>query len=129
MSKIGQRITGFQHIGLPTNDMEKTIAFYTSLGFSPTLRTTHNGEEFCFLALGNICVEAIGNGKGLERPGAIEHVALDVDDVEAAWQAVKEAGFSPLEEEIQFLPFWENGVRFFNILGPNQEKIEFSQVL
>ena len=25
--------TGLQHIGVPTNDIERTIAFYTALGF------------------------------------------------------------------------------------------------
>lgn len=34
-----------------------------------------------------------------------------------------------LDAEIQFLPFWENGVRFFTIVGSNKEKIEFSQYL
>ena len=28
-----ERIKGMQHIGLPTNDMKATIAFYESLGF------------------------------------------------------------------------------------------------
>ena len=39
------------------------------------------------------------------------------------------AGLAPLEDAIQFLPFWENGVRFFNLLGPNGETVEFSQRL
>ena len=31
--------------------------------------------------------------------------------------------------EIHFLPFWDNGVHFFTIEGPNKEKVEFSQYL
>ena len=31
--------TGLQHIGIPTNDMEKTIAFYTALGFETVCQT------------------------------------------------------------------------------------------
>ena len=34
MNEIGKRVTGLQHIGLPTNDMEATLAFYQSLGFT-----------------------------------------------------------------------------------------------
>ena len=34
-----------------------------------------------------------------------------------------------MQDEIHFLPFWDNGVRFFTIKGPNEEKIEFSQFL
>ena len=55
--------------------------------------------------------------------------ALDVDDIESAWEEVRMAGLAPLEDAIQFLPFWENGVRFFNLLGPNGETVEFSQRL
>ena len=33
MNAIAARITGFQHVGLPTNDIEATIAFYKTLGF------------------------------------------------------------------------------------------------
>ena len=31
--------TGIQHIGIPTNDIEKTIAFYKKLGFETALQT------------------------------------------------------------------------------------------
>ena len=31
--------TGIQHIGIPTNDIEKTIEFYKTLGFEIALQT------------------------------------------------------------------------------------------
>ena len=34
MNAIAARITGMQHIGLPTNDIDATIAFYQTLGFA-----------------------------------------------------------------------------------------------
>ena len=34
-----------------------------------------------------------------------------------------------IDPEIRFLPFWEKGTRFFNVLGPNGEIVEFSQIL
>lgn len=33
------------------------------------------------------------------------------------------------DHEIQFLPFWTKGVRFFMVKGPNRETIEFCQKL
>lgn len=33
--------TGIQHIGIPTNDIEKTIEFYQKLGFEIALRTVN----------------------------------------------------------------------------------------
>ncbi|ETI99992.1 MAG: hypothetical protein Q611_LSC00172G0001, partial [Leuconostoc sp. DORA_2] len=42
----------------------------------------------------------------------------------------KAAGLMLVDQEIQSIPtFWENGIRYFNILGPNQETIEFCQIL
>jgi hypothetical protein len=34
-----------------------------------------------------------------------------------------------LDTKIQLLPFWEQGVKFFTVLGPNEERVEFSQYL
>lgn len=129
MNEIGARVTGLQHIGLPTNDMAATVAFYQSLGFQIAHQTENNGETVCFLQLGNVCVETYENGQAVGRAGAIDHVALDVSDIDTAWEAVQAAGHRPLESEIQQLPFWQRGVRFFNILGPNGEKVEFGQIL
>lgn len=129
MNEIGTLVTGLQHIGLPTNDMDATVSFYQSLGFQTVHRTMNNGETVCFLQMGNVCIETYENGQAVGHAGAIDHIALDVADVDAVWIAVQAAGHRPLESEIQSLPFWRNGVRFFNILGPNGEKIEFGQIL
>lgn len=129
MNTVGTLVTGLQHIGLPTNDMAATIKFYHSLGFETAYETMNNGEKVCFLRLGSVCVEAYENGCAVGRAGAIDHICLDVTDIEAAWEAVLSAGHSILESEIQRLPFWSAGVRFFNILGPNGEKVEFGQII
>lgn len=129
MNKIGRQITGLQHIGLPTNDMAATVDFYQSLGFELVHTADNGGEKVCFLRLAGVCIEAYENGKAAGRAGAIDHIALDVADIEAAWNAVRAAGYSPREREIQTLPFWSRGVRFFNIEGPNGETVEFGQIL
>ena len=41
----------------------------------------------------------------------------------------KAAALNTTADTIHFLPFWENGVKFFTIEGPNKEKVEFSQYL
>ena len=61
--------------------------------------------------------------------GAIEHVAIDVTDIEQVYKEICDKNMNTLQDEIHFLPFWDNGVRFFTIKGPNEEKIEFSQFL
>lgn len=119
--------TGIQHIGVPTNDIAKTIAFYESLGFKNVHQKDNNGEQVAFLKLGDLVIETYQNGKAVGSAGAIDHIAINVTDVD---EARRIAGSMKLEViEAGQLPFWSNGVKYFTILGPNQEKIEFNQYL
>jgi catechol 2,3-dioxygenase-like lactoylglutathione lyase family enzyme len=129
--KASDYITSLQHVGIPTDDLEKTVLFFTGLGFKAALRTVNEkaGEQVCFLKLQNLCIEVYQTGNTAKKPGAIDHIALDVTDIEKTFETVKAGGYTLLDQEIQFLPFWDNGVRFFTILGPNGEKVEFSQML
>lgn len=61
--------------------------------------------------------------------GHIDHVAFDVDDVDATFNTLKDAGFTVLEAAPVFLSFWEKGCKYFNILGPDGERLEFNQIL
>ena len=58
MNEIGKRVTGLQHIGLPTNDMEATLAFYQSLGFTLAHQADNDGERVCLLPKAAGCIEA-----------------------------------------------------------------------
>ena len=62
--------------------------------------------------------------------GAIDHIALNVPDIEPVYALAKESGYKFLESDgIVDLPFWEKGIRYFLIEGPNKEVIEFLQKL
>ena len=119
--------TGLQHIGMPTNDIEKTIRFYEALGFEVIFRTLCNGEDVAFLRLGDLTIEAYQNGRAVGANGAWDHVALNVTDVNEARRRADEMGLEVIEEGQ--LPFFENGVKYFTVLGPNHEKVEFNQYL
>lgn len=124
-------ITGMQHIGMPTSNMEKTVAFYEMLGFRSAYQTeneTSNGKVV-FLKMGNVIIEAYESERTAQKSGAWDHIAFDVTDIEKVFCLAREKKCHILDEEIQFLPFWSKGVRFFTIVGPNQEKVEFSQYL
>ena len=58
---ISETVTGLQHIGIPTNDIEKTIAFYNSLGFQTIYRTVNKAanppESVAFMELKGVVVE------------------------------------------------------------------------
>ena len=119
--------TGLQHIGVPTNDIEKTIDFYTMLGFEVAHRTENNGEQVAFLKLGDMVIETYQNFKAVGQAGAVDHIAINVTDVEEARRISDTLNLNMIEEGQ--LPFWDNGVKYFTILGPNNEKIEFNQYL
>jgi len=129
--KLQNFVTGIQHVGIPTDDIEKTIAFYCGLGFQVAFRTINKSanEQVAFLRLKNLTIETYETHCASNKAGAVDHIALDVSDINAVFQEIKAGGYLMLDKEIQFLPFWENGVRFFTIEGPNAEKIEFSQML
>lgn len=74
-------------------------------------------------------IETYENKAAKMEAGAIDHVAIDVTDVQKVYELIEEAGLNTTQDKIHFLPFWENGVKFFTIEGPNKEKVEFSQYL
>ena len=119
--------TGLQHVGIPTNDIAKTIAFYEALGFRIVHRKDNRGEDVAFLKMGDLVLETYQNHKAVGISGAIDHIALNVTDVEEARRIADNLKLDVIEEGQ--LPFWENGVRYFTVLGPNGEKVEFNQYL
>lgn len=91
-TKFQTLITGLQHIGIPTNDMEKTVAFYRILGFETALQTVNHAadEKVTFLRMGEVTLEVYENKKAAMVPGALDHIALNVTDIEKAFQLAKE---------------------------------------
>lgn len=121
--------TGIQHIGVPTNNMEETIGFYKQLGFQVALQTKNGNEKVAFLQLHNLVIETYENHSAVMQAGAIDHIAIDVKGIDALFEVIKNQNFCLLDKQVNQLPFWENGVKFFTITGPNKEKIEFCERL
>ncbi len=129
--EIKAKITGIQHVGIPTNDIGKSMQFYRNLGFEPVWQTVNpnNGEAVVFLQLGNLVMEIYESTQVADKSGAIDHIALNVTGIDLLFESMKETGHKMLDEKVQYLPFWEHGVKFFTILGPNKEKIEYCEKL
>ena len=121
--------SGVQHIGIPTKDMDAAQAFYEKLGFEIAFETINDGSKVKFFKMGNLVMEVYESADVAMKVGAIDHVAIDVKDIEQTYQDICRLGLNTLQDEIHFLPFWDNGVKFFTIKGPNEEKIEFGQFL
>ena len=122
--------TGFQHIGFPTNDLQETIAFYEKLGFSVALRTYNEeaGEAVAFLQLGNLMLEIYENHQASMQAGAWDHLAIDVKDIEAAYEEICALGLNNQKDIIHFLPFWEHGVTFFKVLQDYRAELRSNRI-
>lgn len=128
---LREQLNGVQHIGIPTNNIEKTIEFYQKLGFEIAFQTVNEeaNEKVVFLKLHTLVIETYENKAAVMQSGAIDHIAIDVKDIEKVYAMINQAGLNSTQDTVHFLPFWENGVKFFTIEGPNKEKVEFSQYL
>lgn len=126
---LKEQINGLQHIGVPTKNMEETIAFYEKLGFETAFETVNDGDRVVFFKFASLVIETYESKDVAMKSGAVDHIALDVKDIEKTYELINQEGLNTTKDTIHFLPFWENGVKFFTIEGPNKEKVEFSQYL
>jgi catechol 2,3-dioxygenase-like lactoylglutathione lyase family enzyme len=134
------QIRSLQHIGIPVTDIKRSEAFYESLGFKNNMRAHFpygiNEKGTCvMMQLGNITLELYempepDNSEVRNRKnGHIDHIAFDVADIDLAYQTLLAAGCKPIEPLPVKLDFWKNGCKYFNILGPDGERLEFNQIL
>jgi len=133
------KINHLQHVGIPVADLITSEAFYKKLGFENVMATgfDFNGGKgkVAMMQQGNMIVE-IYQMPATElaeirsrKNGHIDHIAFDVTDIDQAFGEIKSAGFSVIETAPVFLSFWKNGCKYFNITGPDGERLEFNQIL
>lgn len=128
--KMADFCTGIQHIGIPTGALKTSEAFYTGLGFRVVNKefVKEQNQNVLFLQMKNLMLE-IYEEEPVKKAGAINHFALDCTDIEQAYATACEKGYSILSDGICALDFWERGIRYFIIQGPDKERIEFCQRL
>ena len=128
-----------QHIGIPAHDLEISIPFYERLGFENVMESPFEfdgGYGTCVMMKNHEVIVELYQMPEKQlveikqrKNGHVDHFAIDVSDVDLAFDTLKKAGFEILEATPTFLPFWKNGTRFFNVKGPSEETIEFNQIL
>ena len=123
-------VKGLQHIGIPTKEMEKMVRFLSSLGFQKIREELQpSGGAVAFLELKNLVLEVYEDEAAPDRLGTIQHIALDVKGVDTLFEEMKKQGFYMVEDGVQQLPYWDHGIRYFIVEGPDQLRIEFAQKL
>lgn len=120
-----------QHIGIPTDDLDKTVTFWEKLGFKKLgeFDTDDQGNEVVFMHYSHLTLEIWTGDGAVRKTGAINHISLNTTDADAAFKAAKAEGFKVKDSEVQHLDFWDKGIKFFNIEGPNAETIEFCEIV
>ncbi|MDR1796236.1 MAG: VOC family protein [Clostridiales Family XIII bacterium] len=125
-----QYITGLQHVGIKAEDIEASTAFYEDLGFKVAHRTNLDEEtRVVYLEQKGLIVELIET-KEAPGTGVVDHITIDVTDIEAVFAEAQEKGYTIVEGGgINFLPFWERGIKFIMLEGPSGERVELNQML
>ena len=132
-------INRLQHVGIPVSDIVVSEEFYKRLGFENAMQS-----EFILEGKPGICIMMKNKEVIIElyqlpdhklaeirsrADGHVDHLAFDVDDVESTFEILKNASFIILEDEPVVLSFWKHGCKYFNILGPDGEKLEFNEII
>ena len=133
------KLNHIQHIGIPVLHLQNSILFYQKLGFKNSMYATYNYKEgkgnVAMMQVGAIIIKlyqlppnelyTIQN----RRDGHIDHIAFDVEDIDEAFNTLKSNHFNVVENEPKYLNFWQKGCKYFNIIGPDGERLQFNQIL
>ncbi len=109
---IKELINGVQHVGIPTDNLDKSIKFYETIGFEVIYQTVNEAadEKVAFMQLGNLVMEIYENHRATMKTGSIDHVALDVNDIEKVFEYIRTTSIEMIDDKVMSLPFWENEI-------------------
>lgn len=129
-------LASFNYLRMPVADLRVTIAFYEEFGFDFLFflqeRIEGADRQAAVMDLGGwliLLYEREGWGFASTRDSHHDHMALDVKNIEMAFATARALKFELLNDKPQYLPFWQYGVRFFTLRGPEGQKVELSEML
>lgn len=132
--KIMKHFTGLAHIALFTKDLNASVRFYESLGGVVTDQADVDKKvginHIKMIRMPGFYLEIIEPHDGspvTPDGGLFPHIAIEVDDIDAAISDMKAAGITSFRtEEPMTLPIF-GGIRNIFFTGPNGESIELLQ--
>ena len=130
-----QHYQGLGHVAIHTKNMDESIAFYEKIGGALSQRasiSTPEGDKLLALvSFGGITLELIQSPT--EAPmteGCIPHIAIYVDDLDAAAAEIRAAGVDTfMTPEKKVLPNLFGGLENWFFTGPSGEQIELLHML
>ena len=127
---IGIKGRDLDHIGLAVTDVEAAREWYVSVhGF--TVIGTFDcgiGHNVYFIKNGTTVYELYQDDSlPADARGKIDHISYLSYDIDADYAFAVKSGYTVTTNGIEELPtFWAHGCRYFKILSPTGEPIEFS---
>lgn len=127
-------VSAYAHVGLYIKDVERSKKYYSDvLGFTCVSEFTNDfGDKLAFMKSGSMILELIQHKVWMDRrDGLFDHIAMQVDDIEAVSAALKSKGVE-FEDEIFFetrISHFKNGVKYQAFRGPDNEHLEIYQIV
>lgn len=127
---IGIKGRDLDHIGLAVTDVEAACEWYVRvLGFT-VIGTfdCEGGHNVYFIKNGSTVYELYQDDLiPADARGKIDHIAYHSYDIDADYAFAVAAGYKITTNGIEEIPtFWAHGCRYFKILSPTGEQIEFA---
>lgn len=127
-----QFVKAYAHVGLYIKDVERSKKYYHDiLGFECVCEFTNGtGDRLSFMKSGSLIIELIQHKVWMDRhDGLFDHIAMQVDDIEAVSAALK-AKDVEFEDEVYFdVNVFDKGVKYQAFRGPDGEHLEIYQVM
>ena len=113
------------HATLPVDDLERAEAFYRDfLGIQRHATPSPFPETVVFLDLGNTMIHLVRRRPDVPPiPPRATHMAIEVDDLDALYEAAARHGATDVSEKIETRPEF----RCFFFLDPDQNRVELTQ--
>ena len=126
-------IKGLAHVGIRVHDVDRSVAFYAVLGFKKTLGPVGPERVVILESDSGVEINLIPNAPDAAEPNVlmdvpakhpgITHIALHVDNLEAARATVEAAGIALSGGPVQFTAT----ARGFFIRDPDRTVIEIHE--
>jgi len=119
------------HIGLAVTDTEACKKWYCDvLGFEVIGHFYTGSTPVYFLKSGDTVYEIYEAELSEAVQGKIDHISFVSYDIEADYAYCMEQGYTICTDGIEGIStFWEKGIRYFKLLTPTGEQVEFCQIL
>ena len=116
------KITRINHVGIPISDRKKTLPFYRDVLGLNVIPSQVDGSTVIWTQLADgAMIHPIEPAEGNERNPASWHVALQVDDIDAAREKMVEEGYEITSEGER-----HDGQRFLFVNDPDGNRIEIA---